>query len=488
MHIKIGSRKSDLAVMQAKSVGDALKNAFPATQVSHLLKPSLGDLNQDINLSQTDSKGVFTTDLLDLLTERECDLLVHSWKDLPIDENPKSEVIGTLPREDSRDLLFLKKKSLGKEKICILTSSPRRVYNISEFGKELFPNVEFSFKEVRGNIPTRFEKFISIDEADGFIVAIAAVKRLFDWESFNLNNPGLWGRLNECSHWAVLPESICPSAAAQGALAIEIARGASIKQEVESISCSRSFSEIREERLIHKSHGGGCHLALGVTHKKLNAGDLTIVGGSPNGTPIKTISFRPRRGDYPTKISSDELWVSSTGLRYSREKLSCSIPEAKGGRVLVFTREDSVPSDFIFQDDDLIFCSGVQTWKKLSKRGLWVNGCFDSLGVSQYPELFDRGRKRYWFTRSGVAAPRDFELVESYSLTWEMTNCYFKEKTYYAWMSGELLKECLEKYSFLANKMHFVGLGRSSDVLSELKGIKVFPFYSLTQLKEDILL
>ena len=83
--IRILSRKSDLAQIQSKFVGLALINKFPNIKVSYLTKTTEGDIDKKSPLSEMKSTGVFTDDLRKNLIDNKCDLIVHSWKDLPIE-------------------------------------------------------------------------------------------------------------------------------------------------------------------------------------------------------------------------------------------------------------------------------------------------------------------------------------------------------------------------------------------------------------------
>mgnify|MGYP000952865208 CR=1 FL=1 len=60
MRLKIFSRKSDLARIQALQVGGALKKAHPQVQIEFNFKASWGDKNLDAPLWKTPEKGVFT--------------------------------------------------------------------------------------------------------------------------------------------------------------------------------------------------------------------------------------------------------------------------------------------------------------------------------------------------------------------------------------------------------------------------------------------
>ena len=112
--IKIISRKSDLAIIQACLVGDAIKNSKSDMAIEYLYKDTRGDIDLTTPLSQLPEIGVFTSDLRESLINEEADIAVHSWKDLPINLAKGTKIIGTLPRADMRDIIFFKKKNLDK--------------------------------------------------------------------------------------------------------------------------------------------------------------------------------------------------------------------------------------------------------------------------------------------------------------------------------------------------------------------------------------
>src|SRR5207244_4011957 len=137
MRVTIASRRSELARIQAYQVGDALARAHPQVEISYSFHESLGDRNQNDPLWQMPEKSVFTQDFRERLLSGDFDLVVHSWKDLAIDEDPETEVVATLPRADSRDLLLMRRDRWPQVEptgvISILTSSPRRSYNLESF-------------------------------------------------------------------------------------------------------------------------------------------------------------------------------------------------------------------------------------------------------------------------------------------------------------------------------------------------------------------
>ena len=141
MRLKLASRKSDLARLQLQTVGKYLEEKLQAIP-EYIYSESFGDKNLDIDLAGSENKGLFTKDFYDAIVNQEVDMVVHSWKDLPIEDN-ETTIALTLPRHDARDLLLVKKSSIEKIKtsgvIDVMTSSPRREFFISEHLGKLYP-------------------------------------------------------------------------------------------------------------------------------------------------------------------------------------------------------------------------------------------------------------------------------------------------------------------------------------------------------------
>src|SRR6185295_6476799 len=82
VRLRILSRASDLARLQAMSVERALRSRWPDLDISFVHRATLGDRDQQSALAEMTDKGAFTADLSDALVSRDADLVVHSWKDL----------------------------------------------------------------------------------------------------------------------------------------------------------------------------------------------------------------------------------------------------------------------------------------------------------------------------------------------------------------------------------------------------------------------
>src|SRR4051812_24280307 len=185
MRVTIASRRSDLARIQAYQVGEALRAVSPQIEINYSFHESLGDKNLNDPLWKMPEKGVFTQDFREGLLRGDFDLVVHSWKDLAIEDDPETEIVATLPRADQRDLLIVRHERWAKVEetgvISILTSSPRRAHNLDSFLRVALPAKvqDLKFENVRGNVPTRVRKLLEGDD-DGLIVAKAAIDRLLE--------------------------------------------------------------------------------------------------------------------------------------------------------------------------------------------------------------------------------------------------------------------------------------------------------------------
>lgn len=387
MRIRISARKSDLARLQAYAVGQALEKQKSNIQIEYRFRESLGDQNQEDPLWKMPAKGVFTEDFKKDLLEGETDLVVHSWKDLPTELGSQTKIVATLKREDSHDLLLFKKSSVLKKKLQIFSSSPRRSWNLSQLLQELLPgSVEtVGFANVRGNIQTRVRKLLEKTDIDGLIVAKAALDRLLGFSHPELVATQKFLREALRSlNWMVLPLSENPCAAAQGALAVEIRSDRQDLQELlSSINCEKTFREAQTERKILQQFGGGCHLALGMSHKIFSDYEITYVRGqTPDGERVeKKILLMRDKPSFP-KFKKEEYW-SSGSLQKVRRNREVELDSRLGYVVSRF-------EGWAAQSVDLappVWAAGLETWKKLARADVWVLGCYDSLGSDVDPSV-----------------------------------------------------------------------------------------------------
>ena len=84
MSIKIGTRKSKLALAQTNMVVNEIKKYFPSINIEVVHFTTKGDKVLNKPLINIGGKGVFVTEIEDALINKEIDLAVHSAKDLPL--------------------------------------------------------------------------------------------------------------------------------------------------------------------------------------------------------------------------------------------------------------------------------------------------------------------------------------------------------------------------------------------------------------------
>ena len=173
MHIRIGTRKSDLALWQAFHVENKLKQLGHTTEIIKMV--SEGDKVLDTPLPLMGGKGVFTKVLDDALVNNKIDIAVHSLKDIPTQSHELLQISAILKREDPLDALVCRTDLdfLKNDKATIATSSNRRKAQ----WLSMYPNHDIV--DIRGNVPTRIEKLRN-SNWDATILACAV-----DWQHLN---------------------------------------------------------------------------------------------------------------------------------------------------------------------------------------------------------------------------------------------------------------------------------------------------------------
>lgn len=172
MEIKIGTRKSKLAMWQAKYIQELLAK----NNIKSKLFPieTKGDKILDRSIAKIGSKGVFTEELEEKLLNLEIDIAVHSAKDLQSNLPKDFEIIAFTEREEANDVIVSRKPLNPEDKnssFVLGTSSVRRTSLIKHF----FPHLKLT--DMRGNLQTRIKKMDNKD-CDGLVLAKAGVLRM----------------------------------------------------------------------------------------------------------------------------------------------------------------------------------------------------------------------------------------------------------------------------------------------------------------------
>ena len=472
--LKILSRKSPLARIQALLVAERISKSFPDIDILHLYKNTLGDEDLTTPLNKMPDIGVFTSDIRNDLLNEVADIAVHSWKDLPVDLEEGTEIIGTLDRADMRDMIFLKKDSIGKKGLTILSSSPRREKNLSTFLPTALPfKSKIKFKDIRGNIHTRLTKLIEGSD-DGLVVAKAAIDRFLQNKNgeFEKDKKSLLD-MQKNLRWMVLPLSQNPCAAAQGALAIEARQNdEAVKEIISTVSNQETFDSVEVERTILKSYGGGCHQKIGVSNEILETGKLiTIRGETEEGKDLSERSLNSNVENYFRTLSHTNYFPKNRGEQrfFERKPILDSIEVLKNlkNKGIYVSRSNAIQSAGLIDDSNIIWTSGVDTWKSLAKKGYWVNGTSDSLGENNSPEesIF---QKVDWIKVSHKDNLNENKsVIATYELSPLDVSKRLLECDYFYWMSASSFELALKKYPELKGRNHACGLGKTFELIEK---------------------
>jgi hydroxymethylbilane synthase len=196
--IRLGTRASALALVQARIVADALGGA---ERVELVPMRTEGDRLAEARLAVLGGKGLFVREIEEALLRGEIDLAVHSLKDLPA-EPPAGLVLAAFPpREDPRDVLVTKAPATLDTlapRARVGTSSPRRRALL------LAARPDLAVDPIRGNVDTRLRKLAEGDWG-AIVLAAAGLRRL-----------GL-----QPTHAVALEPDVFVPAVGQGIIAIE---------------------------------------------------------------------------------------------------------------------------------------------------------------------------------------------------------------------------------------------------------------------------
>lgn len=169
--IRIGTRDSELALWQAKTVEKQLNDLGYKTEI--IAVKSDGDIVLDKPLYELGITGIFTKTLDVAMIQGKIDMAVHSMKDVPT-LLPNGIVQGAvLERASAFDILVYKENLdfLNEENGTIASSSLRRK------ASWLHKYPSHKIEDIRGNVNTRLQK-VADSNWGGAIFAEAGLERI----------------------------------------------------------------------------------------------------------------------------------------------------------------------------------------------------------------------------------------------------------------------------------------------------------------------
>jgi len=271
----LGTRGSDLALVQTRDVARRLRAAHAGLQVGERIIKTTGDRRLDVSLAAPGSleKGLFTKELEEALLSGEVHAAVHSLKDLPT-EQPDGLVLGAvLRRANPGDCLASKHEGGWRglpDGAVVATSSLRRKNQL------LLLRPDFRVVEIRGNVPTRLRKALENPETDALVLACAALERL----GADIVPAGL--EISDIREMLPAP--------GQGAVAVECrADDAETLRLLAAIHHEETARCVTAERTLLASLGGGCHLPLG-TRAEIIDGKIRLLAGLFEADGVRWLS------------------------------------------------------------------------------------------------------------------------------------------------------------------------------------------------------
>ena len=286
--LRLGTRRSPLAMAQAHEARDRMAAAHPGLGMEIVPVLASGDRIQDRPLAEIGGKALWTKELDAWLLTGEIDFAVHSAKDVETIRPDGITIAAVLPREDVRDVL------IGAATINALpqgarvgTSAPRRAAQL------LHARPDCRIVPFRGNVATRLAR-LAADEADATLLAAAGLNRLGQTGT---------GHPLPADQWLPSP--------GQGAIAIECRTDdAATRALLAAIDHAPTRAALMAERALLAALGGNCHSPIAA----LTTADgdeliLRAVLFSPDGAERVEGTARFAAGDTagPAQLAHDLL-------------------------------------------------------------------------------------------------------------------------------------------------------------------------------------
>jgi hydroxymethylbilane synthase len=277
--LRLGTRGSPLALIQAELVRDRLIAAHADLTVEIVVISTTGDRIQDRTLAAIGGKGLFTKEIEQALFDGRVDIAVHSAKDM-LTEFPAGLVLGPiLTREDSRDALISRD---GQDFDSLPSGSVVGTASLRRQAQILARRPDLTVIPFRGNVQTRLRK-LKDGEADATILAMAGLNRL--------ENTGVVSELLDTNK--LLP------AVGQGAIALEIREG-----DIDTLELSRPLNddvtaaEVMAERAVLAELDGSCRTPIaGLAETKAGFIHLRALVAKPDGSVVHTTERRGQVSD-----------------------------------------------------------------------------------------------------------------------------------------------------------------------------------------------
>lgn len=258
--VRIGTRKSELALRQARMVASPLIERGVTCEI--VTFTTVGDKKVNEPLSGIGAKGLFTHELEVALAKGKVDCCVHSLKDLPTESPEGVEIVALLEREDPRDVLIVNRVIQADGLAAVPAGSRVGTSSLRRRAQLLGVRPDLEVVELRGNVPTRLKK-VESGQVHAAILAAAGLIRL-----------GVVQRIT-----AYLEPPAWLPAPGQGAIAIQMRTD---DDEMRSILAPLDHAATSlattAERSFLAGLDGGCQVPIGALAARTSTGELELHG------------------------------------------------------------------------------------------------------------------------------------------------------------------------------------------------------------------
>ena len=251
--VRIATRRSPLAVAQARRVSDLMETTHPWLSVTMVEVETAGDQDRTGPIANLTEVGAFVRAVQQALLDGRADLAVHSLKDLPV-ASASDLVLAAFPERGSPlDVMVGSTLDDLLPGAVVGTGSPRRCRQLLELRPDL------RTIELRGNIGTRLDK-VDRSEVAAAVLAEAGLARL--------------GR-DDAIAQRFRVEDMVP-APGQGALAVETLRGSEAEELARAIDDEDLRVLATTERRLLAETGAGCRSSLGALATREEDGSVRL--------------------------------------------------------------------------------------------------------------------------------------------------------------------------------------------------------------------
>lgn len=501
-HYKIGTRGSLLALTQCGQVKDQLEKITGDTFELVIIKTQ-GDIQVSQPLWQMEGNNFFTKELDEALLNGDVDLVVHSYKDLGSIRPEGITLAAVTKRTFAHDILLIKNETIptikNKRDFIVGTSSPRRMINIEKNLAEFLPkgkNAVVKTRMLRGNVNTRIQK-LRDGEYDAIVLALPGIERLAHTPASMEELKKLLDGIN----FMILPQSVFPSSASQGALAIETklnrTDGGELHKKLALMIDQKTKEEVARERVAFNEYGGGCHLAVGINVRKLGSekGEFFLHNhqGELNGKEVSFVQLEGRT--LPAFFTAPRVFNGHPTNDELITKKNIPVTLDQGLNLYITSKYclDAITGTHPAS----LWAAGTKTMKDLAALGYWVNATADAIGDEEVQNLRASLAVSLMVDTKAPLIVLSNDEAKSTLTSAEVIACYHREvnKTVSEEFRADILKtEVFYWTSFfqyeayvnffpeIKDKFHACGIGKTYDLFKS-HGIDVFPMAGMEEFK-----